>query len=45
MINKYKVFLLVCTIFTVFLIQIVDANSYPLKGVVITLDPGHGGIG
>ncbi len=44
---KFQMLLLFCCSF--FLIQIVDAkveeNSLPLFGKVITIDPGHGGIG
>ena len=45
MINKYKFLLYLLTILTIFLIQIVDAKTLPLKGIIITVDPGHGGIG
>ena len=43
MIHKYKYFLLLMTFFAIITIQIVDANRLPLKQIVITVDPGHGG--
>jgi len=43
MIHKYKFFLLLMTFLSIFILQIVDASNLPLKDVVITVDPGHGG--
>lgn len=43
MLIRYKFFLLLVTLFSIFLIQIVDAKKLPLQGITITIDPGHGG--
>ncbi len=43
MIHKYKFFLLLMTFFFIFMLQIADASKLPLKDVIITVDPGHGG--
>lgn len=43
MIHKYKFFLLLMTFFFIFVLQIADASKLPLKDVIITVDPGHGG--
>lgn len=43
MIHKYKFFLLLMSLFCIFIIQIADASHLPLNGIVITVDPGHGG--
>lgn len=43
MVTKYKVFLLFVTLFLILTIQIADASKLPLQGVIITVDPGHGG--
>lgn len=43
MIHKYKFFLLTMTFLSILILQIVDASKLPLKDIVITVDPGHGG--
>ena len=41
---KYKINVLILLIFFLFGISIVKANSFPLLGRVIYIDPGHGGV-
>ena len=43
MARKYKFFLLIMTFFSIIVIQITDAARLPLQGIIITVDPGHGG--
>ncbi len=43
MTRKYKTFFLIITLFTIFIIQIVDAKRLSLENHVVTIDPGHGG--
>ncbi len=47
--EKYRIILLVLLILTIFSINMVEAhknmNNLPLLHKVITIDPGHGGIG
>ena len=48
MIRKYKVLFLIMFIVLLMSLQFVDAKVNPKKtltGKVITIDPGHGGIG
>lgn len=44
MVHKYKFFLLGTTFLAIMTIQVIDASRLPLQDIIITVDPGHGGI-
>lgn len=44
--SKYKTLMLIFILLLIIIINVVSAKEYkPLKGHIITIDPGHGGIG
>lgn len=43
MLKKYKTLLLIVFIILLFSIQLIKAATLPLYGIIITIDPGHGG--
>lgn len=43
LIKKYKTMIIILLLTILFSIQTINANTLPLLGVIITVDPGHGG--
>ncbi len=43
MLRKYKTFLFIMTLLSVLSLPLISASTLPLYGIIITIDPGHGG--
>lgn len=43
LLKKYKITIIILLLTTIFSIQTINANNLPLLGMIITVDPGHGG--
>lgn len=43
--RKYYSIIIIILMLSIFSIQFISAKNLPLIGVIITIDPGHGGNG